>query len=218
MRNQRSSCYVVGAGEMYGQPPAPEPGDFVIAADGGFGYLTAQGIRADLVVGDFDSLGTLPEHANVIRLEKEKDETDTLAALMIGLKRGFRLFHIHGGTGGREDHTLANLQSLVYLSKREAIGFLYGRDTVMTAITSSSLGLPAELSGYLSVFAHSDRASGVDLEGLKYELRNAELTNEFPLGVSNEFVGKGSRIRVREGTLLVVFPRDEESIKEVSFS
>ena len=69
MRNQRSSCYVVGAGEMYGQPPAPEPGDFVIAADGGFGYLTAQGIRADLVVGDFDSLGTLPEHANVIRLE-----------------------------------------------------------------------------------------------------------------------------------------------------
>ena len=59
-------------------------------------------------------------------------------------------------------------------------------------------------SGYLSVFAYSKKAEGVTLRGLKYELEDAQLTDAFPLGVSNEFVGKESVVCVRDGSLLLV--------------
>ena len=45
------------------------------------------------------------------------------------------------------------------------------------------------------------------LKGLKYELEDAELTNRFPLGVSNEFVGKRSSVIVGEGTLILVLDK-----------
>ena len=49
-------CYIAGAGSWYGGPFAPNDGDCVIAADGGYRYLLERNIRVDLVMGDFDSI------------------------------------------------------------------------------------------------------------------------------------------------------------------
>ena len=59
---------------------------------------------------------------NPRRLPVEKDDTDTLAAIRAGLEQGCGLFSIYGGTGGKRlDHTLANLQSLLFLRRRGVI-------------------------------------------------------------------------------------------------
>ena len=192
-------CYVVGAGENYGLNFAPEAGDYVIAVDGGFQALEEGGIAADMVIGDFDSLQAVPRHPNVIRLNTEKDDTDMLAAVREGIRAGYGVFHIYCGTGGRIEHTIANIQLLADLAQGGNQGFLMGRDYMMTAIKNRTVTFPKETSGYVSVFAHSERAEGVYLKGLKYELDNAVLTNTYPLGVSNEFIGKESRISVRNG-------------------
>ena len=49
-------CYLFGAGEQ--SPCHIELGkdDLVIAVDGGFNYLEKIGLRADYVLGDFDSV------------------------------------------------------------------------------------------------------------------------------------------------------------------
>ena len=60
------------------------------------------------------------------------------------------------------------------------------------------------MEGFVSVFCAGGTARGVTLEGLKYPLDHAELTSDFPLGVSNEFVGLPARISVEEGSLLAV--------------
>ena len=39
---------------------------------------------------------------------------------------------------------------------------------------------------------------------MKYELDRAEVTNDFPVGVSNEFIGEPASITVENGTLLVI--------------
>ena len=70
-----------------------------------------------------------------------------------------------------------------------------------------SVTFPETDSGYLSVFAYSKKAEGVTLKGLKYELADACLTDSFPLGVSNEFVGKKSSVDVRKGVLLLVLDK-----------
>ena len=42
---------------------------------------------------------------------------------------------------------------------------------------------------------------------MAYSDGDAELTNTFPLGVSNEFIGKDASVRVDDGILLVIYPR-----------
>ena len=201
-------CYIVGAGDNYGLDFTPSPNDYVIAADAGIRYLEESGITANLVIGDFDSLDAVPTHPNTTALNPEKDDTDMLAAVREGIKAGYRDFHIYGGTGGRIDHTLANLQVLAYLAENGMQGFLFEEKNVITAITNRKLSFDIIPSGYVSVFSHTEKSEGVYLRGLKYELENATLTNTFPLGVSNEFIGKESSISVNDGTLLIVFPKE----------
>ena len=200
-------CYVVGAGENYGLDFSPRPGDLVIAVDGGFQVLQENGMNADMVIGDFDSLHFVPQHPNVIVLNTEKDDTDMWAAVKEGMDAGYEIFHIYCGTGGRIEHTIANIQLLARLAQKEKQGVLFGKDYMITAVTNRTITFPKHLSGYVSVFSHSEKAEGVYLKGLKYELDNAELTNTYPLGVSNEFIGEESTISVKNGTLVIVYPR-----------
>lgn len=201
-------CYIIGAGENYGLNFTPTTEDFVIAADAGLRYLEQCDITANLVIGDFDSLRSLPTHPNTMALNPEKDDTDMLAAVREGIKAGYSVFHIYCGTGGRIDHTIANLQVLAYLAQNGMQGFLFDKDSVMTAITNQKITFDKIPSGYISVFSYTEKSEGVYLQGLKYELNNATITNTFPLGVSNEFIGKESSISVSDGTLLIVFPRE----------
>jgi thiamine pyrophosphokinase len=207
--DDKGICYIVGAGECRGLDFMKGPEDFVISADGGLAYLERYGQPVDLLVGDFDSLEKTPNGLNIVRLSKEKDETDTFAAVQEGIKRGYTRFHLYGGTGGRIDHTIANIQLLAWLAERKLQGFLFANDFVMTAVTDGSLTFPHQESGYVSVFSLSENSTGVYLRGLKYPLDNATVTNTFPIGVSNEFTGKESSVHVEHGTLLVVYPVNE---------
>lgn len=203
-----SICYIIGAGENYELDFTPTSDDFIIAADAGLRYLEQCGITADLVIGDFDSLNGIPAHPNTKELNPEKDDTDMFAAVREGIKSGYSVFHIYCGMGGRIDHTIANIQILAYLSQNDMQGFLFGKDSVITAITNQKIAFEKIPSGYISVFSCTEKSEGVNLQGLKYELDNAVLTNTFPLGVSNEFIEKESSISVGTGTLLIVFPKE----------
>ena len=202
-------CYIVGAcqpGELCLAPGRPA---FVIAADQGLRYLEEAGITPDLIVGDFDSLGTVPQGANVVRHPVEKDDTDMMLAVKTGLARGYRTFVLYGGLGGRLDHTYANFQTLTYLARHGAVGYLIGPDSVAAAAMDGTLAFPAGLEGWIGVFCPDGEARGVDIQGLYYSLRDGLLTSGFPLGTSNHFTGEAASVSVWEGTLLVMW---QESI------
>lgn len=205
---QDAACLIFGAGEYYAPPPSPHPDDYIIAADGGFAYLKQHDIIPHLLVGDFDSLGAPPiEQPHTIILPKEKDETDMAAAIREGWQHGLRTFHIFGGTGGRLDHTLANIQCLAALTQAGGRGYLWDRDTVITAIQNSSIFFTQSALGLVSIFCHSEQSTGVSLTGFKYPLTDATLTNSFALGISNELIALPSRIEVQQGTLVIVYPQ-----------
>lgn len=203
----RNICYIVGAMSLTPDlRPYPVQGDYVIAADRGFDSLVAYGVRPDLAVGDFDSLGHRPNHPNVIQLPAEKDDTDMVFALRKGLELGYRRFVLLGGVGGRLEHTLGNLQLLDWLACQGGQGFLAGEKTVATCIRDGmSVAFPPSMTGYLSVLCNSGRAEGVDLTGLKYPLNGYTLTGSFPLGVSNQFLGQEASVSVKQGSLLLIW-------------
>jgi len=198
-----SACFIIGAGPFYGLPVAPAPGDYVIAADGGYLHCREAGLVPDLLLGDFDSLDALPGDTDVERFPVDKDDTDSMLAMKLGLEKGYRTFHLYGGTGGRMDHTLANLQGLAYLARQGARGYLYDASYVFTALWNSSLDLPAREEGIFSVFALGETARGVSILGGRYPLEGGELSPFFPLGVSNHFEGRPVRVSVEKGCLLV---------------
>ena len=197
-------CYVIGAGECRNLNIKPQKSDLIIAADGGLRHLEKAGINPDIIVGDFDSLGADPIGENVIRLKPEKDITDMDAAVSIGLEKGFTHFKIYGALGGRIDHSYANIQLIASLSQKNIKAEIFGDDSYISAIHNGSIKFNSDYKGYISVFSHSDICRGVTIEGLKYKLNDAELKNIFPLGVSNEFVGKPSRITVKDGTIIII--------------
>lgn len=180
--------------------------DFVIAADGGLNYTKALGLTPQAIIGDFDSLHYIPTGAEVYPVEK--DDTDSMLAVKLGLKKGYRRFVIYGGLDGeRLDHTVANYQTLQYLAQRDARGILVGRDFCATVIRDGALAFSGGTAGDISVFCMGPDATGVTIEGLYYTLRNGTLTSGFPLGVSNHFTGAPAKIEVARGFLLILWRR-----------
>ncbi len=198
------ACYIFGAGDFRALHTQPAADDYVIAADGGWLACQKAGIAPDLLLGDFDSLGEVPPFSHVERVPVEKDDTDMMLAIKRGLALGHRQFHLYGGMGGRRtDHTIANLQALLYLAHHDADGWLYGDGEAYTAIYNGTTVFSAREQGILSVFCFGADAEGVTIRGGQYEVENVTLTSDFPLGVSNHFVGGAIEVSVQRGSLLI---------------
>ncbi len=208
------TCYIFGAGDYGGQTltAAGLGSGLIIAADGGYARLKQWGITPHLAVGDFDSLGRVPEDTEVIRYPVMKDDPDMMLAAQEGLARGCRRFVIYGGLGGRLDHTLANLHVLASLAQRGCAAFLLGEDTAVTAVHNGVLTFGSGQTGTLSLFAWGGQAAGISLSGLLYPLTDGVMTADRPLGLSNEFLGTGARVSVADGTLIVLWPPGEVSL------
>ena len=201
------NCIIFCASEFDGLLQPLCEGDFVLAADGGLLHTQSLGLEPDEILGDFDSLGFTPEGANVFPVEK--DDTDAMLAVRRGLSLGYESFLLYGALGGsRLDHTVANFQTLQFLADRGARGYLIGKRELVTVVKNGSLSFPRGGSGTLSVFCLGPDAQGVTLEGLYYPLKNGTLTSGFPLGVSNHFTGEPARISVNQGSLLVIWEKE----------
>ena len=203
-------CCIFGAGEYEGNEFTRVPdGAYIIAADAGYARLCASGVKPDLVVGDFDSLDAPPTGIPVVRHPVEKDDTDMLLAVREGFSRGFSHFYLFGGMGGRLDHTLANLQCLIYLKQCSAVGYLMDDKTTAFVMQNETVWFKPEAKGFLSLFSLGEKASGVTIRNLKYEMQDGEITNSFPIGISNEFIGKRSSVTVEQGMLAVILSEKE---------
>ena len=138
-------CFIYAAGTFYGLREPPRAGDLQIAADAGL-LLCRAPRRHDRTLCSATSTRwtSAKAPADCIRVPVEKDDTDTMLALREGLRRGCDTFYLYGATGGaRLDHTLANLQSLAFLLRHGARGYLYDQNFVYTAIENETLTLAA---------------------------------------------------------------------------
>ena len=199
-------CYIVGAGD-FTTHFTPTADDLVIAADGGYDSLKGAGIRCDLLIGDLDSITDVPSGLEIIRYPVKKDETDMMLAYLEGAKRGYVDFEIHGATGGRADHTFANYSLLLYMSERGHRGCILSDTGTIMLLKNGSIEVSGEYEKHFSAFAFGGAARGVTIRGLEYECEDVTLTPEFPLAVSNRFVGKPGTIEVKSGALLIMIEK-----------
>lgn len=196
-------CFIIGGGNFDGFFEQVSDTDLVIAADKGYKYAREAGISPNYIIGDFDS-ATKPDFKNLIALNPIKDFTDTVAAIDFAIEKAYRDIIIYGGLGGRESHTISNIKSMFYYKKK-------GVDIKLKAAGKEIFIIDKDFSFkydgkdfYVSIFSLTER-SILDIKGLFYELENYEMANDDALGVSNETKGCDFEIKVKEGSLLVIF-------------
>ena len=200
-------CVIFCAGAFDALALPIEKDDYIIAADGGLAHVEKLGLTPGCILGDFDSLGYIPQNSQVFPVEK--DDTDSMLAARRGLALGYDRFVFYGAMDGpRLDHTIANFQILSFLAQQGARGYLVGLTHIATVVKNETVTFPPVEGGVISVFCLGGDAHGVTIAGLQYPLKDGTLTAHHPLGVSNHFTGKESSVTVKDGNLLVIYPKN----------
>lgn len=185
--------------------------DLVIGADGGGTHLLALGLRADWLIGDFDSLDAesvaalVAAGARIERHPPAKDATDLELALQLAHRLGAARIRIVAGLGGRHDQALANLLLLAAPSLTGLdLALLDGAQTLRVLRGPGALTIDGAPGDTLSILPIGGDAVGVTLEGLAYPLADARLPLGTSRGVSNVLAGSRAGIALAKGALVVV--------------
>lgn len=191
--------------------------DYWIGADHGAIYILEEGLPLDLALGDFDSINEeqfsqiqLKAH-RMITYPSNKDETDTQLAIIEALKVQATEIVLFGGTGGRFDHTFANVWLLHQIIKEHpTIHF-----SIIDKQNKIEMLLPGEytlkkdnLYKYISFYSISEKVENLNLIGFKYPLNNESLPIGSILCISNEFIKDNGNVSFSKGILLLVRSSD----------
>ncbi len=190
--------------------------DRIIAVDGGLSAANLLGLCPDMIVGDFDTVseellsiytGLGDDKCEIVRLNPEKDDTDTQCAMNRILDAGAKEIHILGGTGSRIDHTMSNIYMLKMAYERGAHAVMYDKINKISVIAEKTVLYRDEAYGkYISFMQLEGPVRDVTLEGFKYNVEHFEFdtSREYRMAVSNEFAGEKAVVDMAEGMFIVM--------------
>ena len=205
-------AFIYTGGEIFPEniTEKAKAGDIKIAADGGYKNALRLGVKVDILLGDFDSIGEhkTDEDVEIIKVPAEKDFTDTQLAVETAIERGADEIVIIGGLSGRLDHTMSNISILEDLSTRRVHALITDGNNRIRFINSTSTLIAKSGYKYVSILLASEKAKGVSAEGCKYPLKNAKLQRNVQYAISNEIDGNCALISVRKGAVYIVESKD----------
>lgn len=200
-------CVIVGGADIHNYGFIREKlraDDDVVFCDSGLKHLEQLQRKPHLIVGDFDSHENPHLDVEIIVLPCEKDDTDTVFAVKEAVKRGFDDFLLIGVVGARLDHTLGNVSILLYLDSLGKKGCIIDDYSEMEIVSEETAFISDTYSSF-SLLNISGCAKGITICDAKYPLTDAEITCEYPYGISNEVLpGKTARVSVECGKLLLI--------------
>ncbi len=211
MKNKR--CVIIGAS------PNTDIGviksnvvkdDFIVCADGGYILAQKLGIRPDIIIGDFDS-SDFPKYSDceIISLPVMKDDTDTNFCVKECIKRGYTNFLFLGVTGGRADHTFANLCTMKLLADKNMNSKIVDFSGSIYIMNSGKKEFINKSGLRFSIFPFACESCVVTLEGFLYEIQQSTLRADFPIGVSNTITNNIAKVTVHSGCALIMVGQND---------
>ena len=180
-----------------------------IGVDKGALTLARNGKRMLVAIGDFDSveesdLAYIKEYSDtLLQLNPIKDDTDSEAAVMYAIEKGYQKIHLYGGLGGRLDHAMINLR---LVSRFPETVYLHDQNNFIYSLAEGVHSIDKRDYTYISFFTE-DKAT-ISLEGLKYPLDKQQLTNKDTYTTSNEILEDRGIVTVHAGKVTVIQSKD----------
>lgn len=210
-KSQVKECIIISGSPEWDVPLNMKYENYYIyAADGGAELALKHGIKIDMAVGDFDTYkGRIPNDVEIKKFPSEKDNSDTLECLIDAKNKGFNKAIIINALGGaRIDHSIANIQILEWASVNGIDAHIEGKNSEVYFQSEKLRLYPKKKFKYLSVFAYSEKCTGVCICGTKYEIENTQLNRFYPIGLSNEITEEYAEIKLESGKLLIIYSND----------
>lgn len=205
------SCLIMSNGE-YGDPSWYDSRKLnfqhILCTDGAAAKARELDIVPDAIIGDMDSIKAddlifMEQHRVKLYLYPSvKDFTDTFLALEIAEKNKWKDITVWGGTGGRLDHTLANIFGAISFVKK-GMRLVFEEPDLSIYLIRDRLVLNGQIGDTVSIFPMGERVSGVYLSGFKYALEDAIMKQDMPIGVSNVLAEEEGCIAIDTGILAV---------------
>ena len=180
-----------------------------IGVDKGALTLARNGKRMLLAIGDFDSveesdLAYIKEYSDtLLQLNPIKDDTNSEAAVMYAIEKGYQKIHLYGGLGGRLDHAMINLR---LVSRFPETVYLHDQNNFIYSLAEGVHSIDKHEYTYISFFTEDEAI--ISLEGLKYPLDKQQLTNKDTYTTSNEILEDRGIVTVHAGKVTVIQSKD----------
>ena len=180
-----------------------------IGVDKGALTLARNGKRMLLAIGDFDSveesdLAYIKEYSDMLlQLNPIKDDTDSEAAVMYAIEKGYQKIHLYGGLGGRLDHAMINLR---LVSRFPETVYLHDQNNFIYSLAEGVHSIDKRDYTYISFFTEDEAT--ISLEGFKYPLDKQQLTNKDTYTTSNEILEDRGIVTVHAGKVTVIQSKD----------
>lgn len=178
-------------------------GDYVVCCDGGYDKSN----RCDALIGDMDSIRTVPQMNNIVRLNCEKDLTDGEAGVLHLISKGFKNLNIYGLNGGRFDHILANIGLM-------ECAINYGAECVVAKcndfdayMAKNNIIATARINAPVSIAPITDKVHIMCTKGLKYSIYDFTLKRGSSLSFSNTAVLDNITVEITDGKCLLIVNR-----------
>jgi thiamine pyrophosphokinase len=188
------------------------PGNLIIAADGGTLHCLALGITPQVVIGDFDSLdeATLTklqtQGVKFMRYPAQKNETDLELALQYASEQGSAEILVFGALGvDRWDMTLGNLLLLAHPGLTQTrVVLVDSNQEIFLLHPGQTLVIHGRPGDTVSLVPVQGDASGITTLGLEYPLQEGTLHFGFTRGISNTFLEDTASIHLKHGFLICI--------------
>ena len=183
----------------------------VISADRGVYNTMRLGFKPHVLIGDMDSIDSdikdKYKHelsfTRFISAPPDKDESDTRLAVEYAVGKGIKDIMITGASGGRLDHTFANLMMLASPGL-EDLDIRILTENMEAFLIERPCTIKGEPGKLISIFSVTPHTTFIRTEGLKYELKNERLQQSPVRGLSNVFTAREALLEFSDGKLLII--------------
>lgn len=193
--------------------PKLERAPWIFCADSGLRICLQCDMLPHALIGDLDSLEAseleeLPElKVGVFRHSVHKDESDLQLTLQRLAQHWQGPVEILGALGGRLDHTLFNLCSMLYFALNLGLDArVVDPDTVVMPV-NAKLVLDGFVGYHCSLLPLTDQIEEVHLQGFRFGLNGESLSRYETRGLSNVVEHDRAIIEVGGGQGLVMLTR-----------
>jgi len=178
-----------------------EQAQTIICCDGAAQKLWDFGKEPHYIVGDMDSLSSelFERFRDRIITSSCQETNDLTKAIHFCIGKGYRYVQIVGATGGREDHTIANISLLADYAQHLQVEMVTDHGTFIPLLSEQEIATRPGMQ--LSIFS-LDPDISVQATGLKYPIDQVHFDSWWK-GSLNETTGTVCRFRFTKGRILV---------------
>ncbi len=193
---------------------------FLVGADSGTDHIYKLGFKPHAVIGDFDSIQTIPDSINklkpshsgtkrevdgitYVKYPTGKDHLDGELAIDFALSRGLKDILLVGNQSAQTDYVLGNI-FLLNKPRCADKNIRIIQENLEIFIITGEAELSGEVGQKISLIPLFGKIEVSQCSGLKYDLSKYEMSLTTNSGIGNIFTAPQAKLKIESGKILVI--------------